>query len=226
VDGRVYAALYELGVTGLQIAASADGGQTYEVVYRYDHITGVGVRIVALPGGPNPETGVLVTVEYDGSVRRSDDGGDTWRRVGQVPFAYAFPSSHHNDTVLGPDGRLYVAAGANGPEDEWVYRTVGPVVATGQEPGSEPEEMGVRLEVVPNPFRGGAEVAYTLARPGAVQVAVYDVLGREVAVLSDGPRAAGTHRLVVPPRLAPGVYTVRVQGGGAGAAVRFTRLGP
>src|SRR5690606_10724445 len=54
VDGRVYAALYEVGVTGLQIAASADGGQTYEVVYRYDHITGVGVRIVALPGGLNP----------------------------------------------------------------------------------------------------------------------------------------------------------------------------
>ncbi|HLT48364.1 MAG TPA: T9SS type A sorting domain-containing protein [Rubricoccaceae bacterium] len=222
VDGRVYAALYEVGVTGLQIAASADGGQTYEVVYRYDHITGVGVRIVALPGGLNPAVGVLVTVEYDGSVRRSDDGGETWRQVGQVPFAYAFPSSHHNDTILGPDGRLYVAAGRTGPEREWVYRTVGPVV-TAEEPGGPEDETGVRLEVAPNPLRGVAEMTYTLPAAARVRVAVYDVLGRAVAVLAEGAYAAGRHPLHLDASaLAPGVYALRLSAGEEALTRRFT----
>src|SRR5690606_1437056 len=151
-----------------------------------------------------------VVVEYDGSVWRSDDGAMTWRQVGQIPFEDA--SSHHEDTILGPDGRLYVAAGRPGPtvdNPEWVYRTVGPVV-TAEEPGGPEDETGGRLEVRPNPVRGGAEVTFEVEAAARVRVAVYDVLGREVAVLADGRFEAGRYEATLDASgLAAGLYLVR-----------------
>jgi hypothetical protein len=70
------------------------------------------------------------------------------------------------------------------------------------------------LSVYPNPssaLGGGATVALTLAAPEEVRVVVYDVLGREVAVLYEGGLAAGTARLSLPV-LPSGTYLVRVSG--------------
>jgi choice-of-anchor C domain-containing protein len=50
--------------------------------------------------------------------------------------------------------------------------------------------------VAPNPARGAARVRFTLAQPGPARLAVYDVSGREVAVLADGELAAGVHEAV------------------------------
>jgi hypothetical protein len=48
-----------------------------------------------------------------------------------------------------------------------------------------------------------------------VRLAVYDVLGREVAVLVDGERPAGRHEAVLDGRMLPsGVYLVRLAAGG------------
>lgn len=44
----------------------------------------------------------------------------------------------------------------------------------------------------PNPFRSATTIEYTLERAAEVEVAVYDVLGREVATLAKGAQAAGT----------------------------------
>jgi plastocyanin len=66
----------------------------------------------------------------------------------------------------------------------------------------------------PNPFRGETAFTLTLARPEPVRVAVYDALGREVAVLHDGPLPGGTATpLVWAPRTArSGAYLVRIEG--------------
>ena len=71
----------------------------------------------------------------------------------------------------------------------------------------------------PNPFRGATRLAVTLGEAGPVRAAAYDALGREVAVLHDGPLGAGTHALALDGAgLASGSYVVRVAGpGGAGA---------
>ena len=50
------------------------------------------------------------------------------------------------------------------------------------------------LPVRPNPSRGEATVAFSLAEAGAARVAIVDVLGREVAVVADGPAEAGRTR--------------------------------
>jgi len=68
----------------------------------------------------------------------------------------------------------------------------------------------------PNPFRGTTEIRYDLARTGAVSVRIYDVTGRRVATIAEGPRAAAEHREEWDGRdgaghvVASGVYFVRL----------------
>jgi hypothetical protein len=72
----------------------------------------------------------------------------------------------------------------------------------------------------PNPFETLTHVRYTLPERGHVRLAVYDVAGREVAVLRDGEEEAGPQvvrwdgRGVRGTKLAAGVYFVRLEFGG------------
>ena len=75
----------------------------------------------------------------------------------------------------------------------------------------------------PNPVRDSATLAFTLAAAGPARLAVYDVLGREVAVLTDGERAAGVHVATLRAGLlAPGLYVVRLVAGGEARVQRLT----
>lgn len=70
----------------------------------------------------------------------------------------------------------------------------------------------------PNPTAGRTTLSFTTAEATDVRVSVVDVLGREVALLTDGPVTAGTHEVTVDAsRLVPGVYVVRLTSGGAEA---------
>lgn len=48
----------------------------------------------------------------------------------------------------------------------------------------------------PNPFNPVTQIGFALARPEAVELAVYDVAGRRVATLARGVVAAGEHRVI------------------------------
>ena len=82
---------------------------------------------------------------------------------------------------------------------------------TGGTAAGDGPDAALALDVA-NPIRGGARVAFSVPEAGAARVALYDVLGREVAVLADGPVAAGaqTARLDAA-ALAPGVYVLRLE---------------
>ena len=101
---------------------------------------------------------------------------------------------------------------ADGAEatDRFVLRIGTPRVLAA---GAVPE---VALEpVAPNPSSGSARVAFALPEAGSIRLTVVDVRGREVAVLADGPRAAGRHETRLGSALAAGVYVVRLEAGGA-----------
>jgi hypothetical protein len=69
--------------------------------------------------------------------------------------------------------------------------------------------------IAPNPSAGSARVSFAVPEAGAVRLSVVDVRGREVAVLVDGPLAAGRHEATLDSRsLAAGVYVVRLEAGG------------
>ncbi len=83
--------------------------------------------------------------------------------------------------------------------------------------------------VAPNPFGTRATVRFALAEAGPVRLAVYDVLGREVAVLTDGPAEAGAHSATFDAAGLPsGAYLVRLEVvdpvSGAGGTVATQRI--
>ena len=75
---------------------------------------------------------------------------------------------------------------------------------------------GSQLRSRPNPLDARATISFTLARPGHVRLAVYDVAGREIAVLADGPKLAGDHEALWDRSCSDGRM--------AGAGVYFGRL--
>ena len=95
------------------------------------------------------------------------------------------------------------------PEPGTVFRiwTSGASFVADEPNAGEPGALS--LGVHPNPVRGRATVPFTLPTASSVRLSVVDVLGREVAVLSDGPQAAGSHEARLDAAgLASGVYVV------------------
>jgi beta-glucosidase len=67
----------------------------------------------------------------------------------------------------------------------------------------------------PNPFNGSTLVGYRTAGAGEVRLAVYDMLGREVVVLVNGPVGAGSHTARFQAEgIASGTYFTRMEAGG------------
>ena len=83
----------------------------------------------------------------------------------------------------------------------------------------------LRLSASPNPLRQSAAVSFTLPEAAPVRLAVYDALGREVAVLADGDRQPGTHEATLDARALPaGVYILRLATPAGTATQRVTRV--
>lgn len=67
----------------------------------------------------------------------------------------------------------------------------------------------------PNPVSERATVAYALPEPADVTIAVYDLLGRRVATLTDGTQPAGQHQTTLDAGQMPsGTYFVRMRAEG------------
>jgi hypothetical protein len=67
----------------------------------------------------------------------------------------------------------------------------------------------------PNPFNPSTVIGYEIAVSGPARVAVYDVLGREVAVLVDRVMPAGSHTVTFDAtNLTSGMYLYRLEAGG------------
>jgi len=83
------------------------------------------------------------------------------------------------------------------------------------EEGAPDAAFGLGLPY-PNPTARGATVRVRLAEAADVEVAVFDALGRRVAVAASGAFGAGEHAVDLDTgALAPGVYVVRLAAGGA-----------
>jgi len=66
----------------------------------------------------------------------------------------------------------------------------------------------------PNPFNSSTTITYSLAEPGDVEICVYDLLGKEAAVIEKAAKNAGTFRInYSPDNLSSGVYYISMRAG-------------
>jgi hypothetical protein len=77
----------------------------------------------------------------------------------------------------------------------------------------------------PNPFNPSTVIPFELAQSGAVRLAVYDVTGRQVALLVNTSMGAGRHSITFNAAGIPsGVYIVRMEAGGRIMTNKLTLL--
>lgn len=131
------------------------------------------------------------------------------------------------DVILGiggvtGDGRVLVGGGTDPNGDLAAWRLVLPE-GTLVEPALPAPVLA--LSVHPNPARGFSLLRLDVPEAGRVKVSVFDALGRRVAVLHDGPLAAGSHTLRFEASDLPsGVYAVRASTEAGTVAQRITLL--
>ena len=93
------------------------------------------------------------------------------------------------------------------------FEYIGPVVSVAQREGTIPSAFQLEQNY-PNPFNPITVVRYQLPVVSSVKLAVYDILGREVAVLVNERRNAGVHEVIFDGSgLSSGVYLYRLRAG-------------
>ncbi len=92
-----------------------------------------------------------------------------------------------------------------------------------EEPVAASPAGDATITAFPNPFQQATTLRFRLAEAAEVRLTVYDVLGREVAVLAEGRAEGGEHTAQFDGRgLAPGVYVWRLERDGAVTSGRLS----
>ena len=199
--------------SGHPVVLASTNGQAWAVRHEFevfaDPVLALGPDGALWVGATQRATARFPTVLW-----RSADGGRTWAPTQSGYDAYQGVSA----LVSGRDGRMYLAGGSG------VWRTRASVVLVSEAPEAAEAPPGVSLTVHPNPSSGRVSVSLTLSGPSRAKVVVYDALGREVAVLLDGPLGGGAHTVAFDGVSLPGgVYVVRAavtpEGGTAARAL-------
>lgn len=115
-------------------------------------------------------------------------------------------------------------AGGWGPWSTSRSFVTGTVVSVDNRGAELPTELTLNQNH-PNPFNPTTVVAFGLPEAGKVGLRVYDILGREVAVLADGVMAAGWHQIRFDASgLATGMYLYRIDMNGTVLTKRMVLL--
>lgn len=151
----------------------------------------------------------------------------TWRQLVVDHVSGAAGSTLDFQVLCDPD-----AAGTTFVLDDVAIRSLAP------QPGIAPASSQLIGDltfaaptVFPNPFRQRAMLGITLERPGPLRIDVYDLNGRRVRRVFDGPNAgAGTHQFELDGRndrgqkLGPGIFFYRIESPGRAYHGRFVIL--
>ena len=185
-----------------------------------DAIDGLVFEVLTAPGPSRGQKRLLITElkKTERAIERGDD---------PTPFIDTFRTRVQNfetNGVLTPaQADAFLAAidaideGATSP---CLTAGIGPATAS-----ATAATFGLSAPY-PNPSAGRATVAFSVEAETTVRLTVLDALGREVAVLADGPVEAGPHTAELDGAALPaGTYLVRlVTSDGQAATERMTRL--
>ncbi len=221
------------GIFGVRMGRRNDGNETTNALDLHLDLSSV------IPGAePGPELSFWIQdiqddTNFQDGLFFSDDGGDTFRKVYDFEPSI-WPNSYRQEVI--PIDSLAMAAGLS-LTSEFVIRfqqhgtgdfgagccgnvadgfyidNVSFNAVVDDEEGSASSPF-VLKQNYPNPFDRATTIAFALDQASDVRLAVYDVLGRRVATLADGPRAAGQHEVpFASADLPSGVYVYRLDTG-------------
>jgi hypothetical protein len=169
------------------------------------------------PPEPAFADGLSFLYSYDADGPPGEDWAlrATFARAAGGPDA---PDLGWSGALTGTD--LFLGSLANDPGEIGAVAVFDlPEIVPAEPPPLPPAALSLR--VAPNPAaRGAGALHLSLAAPGVARVAVYDALGRAVALLHDGPLGAGPIRLPLPP-LPPAVYLARAVTPAGSVVARF-----
>ncbi len=109
----------------------------------------------------------------------------------------------------------------------WAMAQQGPVGVGTSQQGAALKPGLILLPAYPNPAKAAVRLRYTLAAPGRVRLAIYNVLGQVIRVLVDGVQPVGPHDARWDLRnqgnrpVSSGTYLCTIEAGGQAAIVKM-----
>ena len=221
--------------------ATASGGLPPYVNYAFEILPecsgGGGGEALAMQGeGPPTEGGEILSGDGGGGGGGTLDGlpcggGSSWSNAGYGPNPFTTVTQNvsyrirvratDNDArppdgqpVSATSGEWSVSVGSWCPGEGGGGVSETPVEAPALAPTPAlPATYALDLPV-PNPFAARARFRFALPEDAPVRLVAYDVLGRQVAVLAEGPTPAGWHEASLDGAGLPrGLYVVRLTAG-------------
>jgi len=171
-------------------------------------------REIAISVQQTADNGYILGGDYqdvDGIFRtwivRTDSSGDSLWSV-----AFGGPEQYGLRAIMQTEDGGYLLSGYK-RQDEYTYDVAWLVKLA---PEMSTDEISIPrsaclLTAYPNPFNSTTQIEFTLPVTQRVSLRLYDVLGREVAMLLNEMKTAGEHR-------------VRFDGGGLSSGVYFCRM--
>lgn len=190
---------------GGAIFSSTDDGRTWVPQPTFDVTQFLSVAI-------SPSGGTWVPNSAGQTMFLSQDQGATATNI----ITADYPTNILNFPCLSfptlSNSHIFIVASCFN-DDTGIYRyQYGGDTSTSTE---RPERLLLSLEApYPNPMQDAATIHYTLDEAAPIHVALYNMLGREVAMLRQGVQPAGTYSLLIKePHLTPGTYWIRMTAG-------------
>jgi hypothetical protein len=200
------------GISASPIVVDVDGDGDMEILvgHRNGYFYGVhldGSRIAGMPiptGASIFSTAAAADIDQDGDVDVAFASYD--QTVNVLDFAGASSETSYEWATYGANNSRTSVYGPAGPVG------VGPVVGTAA-------PLFALAQNSPNPFRSGTTIGFSLPVDQRVSLRVFNVEGRLVRTLVDGPMTAGRAAVVWDGRderghrLSSGVYFYRLENG-------------
>jgi hypothetical protein len=192
-----------LAVSGTNIFASAQGGLylSTDNGANWGNVSNVGAMDL-VASGPNL---FALGGFFWGSISLSTDNGANWQVVNEDMKDTLTQALGIND--------VYIFAGGSSGNGVW-RRPLSEMVTSVEQVTSElPHEYSLEQNY-PNPFNPTTTIQFSIVDPQFTILKVFDLLGREVAVLVDEQKAPGNYEVSFDASaLASGVYLYRLKAG-------------
>ena len=143
---------------------------------------------------------------------RDNQSGQVIELLAEERYRFEVAAAHSSEQFKG-SGISLKQAGPMEAEPRFELLVAAPGADGLTELGAVPEDYTL-AQNYPNPFNPTTVISYQLPVASQVRLAIYDMLGREVATLIDGEIAAGRHSINFNgSNLSSGVYLYRLQAG-------------